>query len=68
MSSTRSVGGDYALIDAVGGDARGITISGHAYDCSATASTEAEAPAVVVPASEAKPGAASRSACIASRS
>ncbi len=57
MSSTRSIGGDYALIDAVGGDARGITISGHAYDCSATASAEAEAPAVVVPASDSKPAA-----------
>jgi hypothetical protein len=57
MSSTRSIGGDYALIDAVGGDARGITISGHAYDCSATPSAEAEAPSVVVPASETKPAA-----------
>jgi len=57
MSSTRSVGGDYALIDAVGGDARGITISGHAYDCSASPPKEDDAPVVVVPASDAKPAA-----------
>jgi len=33
-SSTRTLGGDYALIDLVAGDARGITITAHAYDCS----------------------------------
>jgi putative oligomerization/nucleic acid binding protein len=57
MASTRSVGGDYALIDAVGSDSMGITISGHAYDCSAPPPAEADAPVVVVPASEAKPAA-----------
>jgi len=43
-SSTQALGGDYALIDAIAGDARGITISGHAYDCSRSPSTAAPSP------------------------
>jgi hypothetical protein len=35
-SAAQAVGGDYALIDVVAGDSRGITISAHAYDCSRT--------------------------------
>jgi len=58
MESTRTLGGDYALIDVVGTDDRGLTISGNAYDCSRPPPAEAEAPVVVVPASEsAKPAA-----------
>ena len=57
MASTRSLGGDYALIDAVVGGAHDLTISGHAYDCAQQASAEVEAPTVVVPASEGKPAA-----------
>jgi hypothetical protein len=34
MASAQSVGGDFALIDAVAGTDRNLTISGHAYDCS----------------------------------
>jgi len=35
--AARAVGGNYALIDVVAGDSRGITISAHAYDCAQTA-------------------------------
>jgi hypothetical protein len=41
MSSTRSLGGDYALIDAVAGTDRSMTISGQAYDCSQPPPAEA---------------------------
>ncbi len=44
-SSTAALGGDTALIDAVGGDARTITITGHAYDCSQAVAAAKTGPA-----------------------
>jgi hypothetical protein len=42
-SATLALGGDYALIDLVTTDARGITIAAHAYDCSQVPAAEATA-------------------------
>jgi hypothetical protein len=40
-SAVQAVGGDYALIDMIASDLRGITISAHAYDCSRTPPAQA---------------------------
>ena len=40
-SAAQAVGGDYALIDMVASDLRGVTISAHAYDCSRTPPAQA---------------------------
>ena len=46
-TAAQAVGGDYALIDMVASDLRGITITAHAYDCSRTppAQTTSQPPA-----------------------
>ena len=46
-SAAQAAGGDYALIDLVASDSRGITITAHAYDCSRTppAQTTSQPPA-----------------------
>jgi len=43
--STAARGGDTALIDAMGGDVRTLTITGHAYDCSQAVASAKAAPA-----------------------
>ena len=40
-SAAQAAGGDYALIDMVASDLRGITITAHAYDCSRTPPAQA---------------------------
>ena len=43
--STAARGGDTALIDAMGGDVRTLTITGHAYDCSQAVAAAKTGPA-----------------------
>jgi hypothetical protein len=51
-SAAQAVGGNYALIDVVAGDSRGITISAHAYDCAQTAPATSTPPAGTGPSAE----------------
>jgi hypothetical protein len=44
---TEDLGGDYAVMDAVGGDVRGLTITGRAFDCSRAAPQQVVPVAVV---------------------
>ena len=56
MEATRTLGGDYALIDVVGTDDRGSPSAAMPM-IAPDAARGGEAPVVVVPASEAKPAA-----------